>query len=76
MFNWSPASTVPTKTRDAELATYGINGFAGAKHDLGPESNLDGKQQVKHRLAATWTGSSFTFGYDLQNPRDAIAAAE
>lgn len=56
------------KTRDAELATYGINGFAGAKHDSGPESNLDGKQQVKHRLAATWTGSSFTFGYDLQNP--------
>lgn len=56
------------KTRDAELATYGINGFAGAKHDSGPELNLDGKQQVKHRLAATWTGSSFTFGYDLQNP--------
>ena len=56
------------KTRDAELATYGINGFAGAKHDSGPESNLDSKQQVKHRLAATWTGSSFTFGYDLQNP--------
>lgn len=55
------------KTRDAELATYGVNGFAGAKHDSGPESNLDGKQQVKHRLAATWTGSSFTFGYDLQN---------
>lgn len=56
------------KTRDAELATYGINGFAGTKHDSGPESNLDGKQQVKHRLAATWTGSSFTFDYDLQNP--------
>lgn len=56
------------KTRDAELATYGVNGFAGAKHDSGPESNLDGKQQIKHRLAATWTGSSFTFGYDLQNP--------
>ena len=56
------------KTRDAELATYGINGFAGVKHDSGPESNLDGKQQVKHRLAATWTGSSFTFDYDLQNP--------
>ena len=56
------------KTRDAELATYGINGFAGVKHDSGPEPNLDGKQQVKHRLAATWTGSSFTFGYDLQNP--------
>lgn len=56
------------KTRDAELATYGVNGFAGVKHDSGPESNLDGKQQVKHRLAATWTGSSFTFGYDLQNP--------
>ena len=56
------------KTRDAELATYGVNGFAGAKHDSGPESNLDGKQQVKHRLAATWTGSSFTFDYDLQNP--------
>lgn len=55
------------KTRDAELATYGVNGFAGAKHDSGPESNLDGKQQIKHRLAATWTGSSFTFGYDLQN---------
>ncbi len=56
------------KTRDAELATYGVNGFAGAKHDSGPESNLDSKQQIKHRLAATWTGSSFTFGYDLQNP--------
>ena len=56
------------KTRDAELATYGVNGFAGVKHDSGPELNLDGKQQVKHRLAATWTGSSFTFVYDLQNP--------
>lgn len=56
------------KTRDAEPATYGVNGFAGAKHDSGPESNLDSKQQIKHRLAATWTGSSFTFGYDLQNP--------
>lgn len=56
------------KTRDAELATYGVNGFAGAKHDSGPESNLDSKQQIKHRLAATWTGSSFTFDYDLQNP--------
>lgn len=56
------------KTRDAELASYGTNGFAGVKHDSGPESNLNGAQQVKHRLAATWTGAGFTFGYDLQNP--------
>lgn len=56
------------KTRDAELAPYGTNGFAGVKHDSGPESNLNGAQQVKHRLAATWTGAGFTFGYDLQNP--------
>ena len=58
------------KTRDAELATYGINGFAGVKHDSGPESNLDGKQQVKHRLAATWTGPTFTYSYDLENPTE------
>ena len=56
------------KTRNAELAPYGTNGYAGVKHDSGPESNLDGKQQVKHRLAATWTGLTFTYSYDLQNP--------
>ena len=56
------------KTRNAELAPYGTNGYAGVKHDSGPESNLDGKQQVRHRLAATWTGPTFTYSYDLQNP--------
>lgn len=58
------------KTRDAELATYGINGFAGVKHDAGDESNLNGAQQVRHRLAATWTGPTFTYSYDLENPTE------
>ena len=56
------------KTRDAELAPYGTNGYAGIKHDTGDESNLNGAQQVRHRLAATWTGPTFTYSYDLRNP--------
>lgn len=56
------------KTRDAELAPYGTNGYAGIKHDAGDESNLNGAQQVRHRLAATWTGPTFTYSYDLRNP--------
>lgn len=56
------------KTRDAELAPYGTNGYAGIKHDAGDESNLNGAQQVRHRLAATWTGPTFTYSYDLENP--------
>lgn len=56
------------RTRDAELASYGTNGYAGIKHDAGDESNLNGAQQVRHRLAATWTGSTFTYSYDLENP--------
>lgn len=56
------------KTRDAELASYGTNGYAGIKHDAGDESNLNGAQQVRHRLAATWTGPTFTYSYDLRNP--------
>ncbi|TCF83281.1 surface protein [Bifidobacterium longum subsp. longum] len=56
------------RTRDAELASYGTNGYAGIKHDAGDESNLNGAQQVRHRLAATWTGPTFTYSYDLRNP--------
>lgn len=56
------------KRSDAELASYGTNGFAGIKHDAGDESYLDAPQQSRHRLAATWTGSTFTFSYDLGNP--------
>lgn len=56
------------KTRDAELAPYGTNGYAGIKHDAVDESNLNGAQQVRHRLAATWTGPTFTYSYDLRNP--------
>lgn len=56
------------KTRDAELAPYGTNGYAGIKHDAGDESNLNGAQQVRHRLAATWTEPTFTYSYDLRNP--------
>lgn len=56
------------KTRDVELAPYGTNGYAGIKHDAGDESNLNGAQQVRHRLAATWTGPTFTYSYDLRNP--------
>lgn len=52
------------KTKDSELVSYGTNGYAGFKRDAGDESNLDGEIQVKHRLAATWTGSGFTFGYN------------
>ena len=58
------------KTRDAELASYGTNGYAGIKHDAGDESNLNGAQQVRHRLAATWTGPTFTYSYDLENPTE------
>ena len=56
------------KRSDAELGTYGTNGFAGIKHDAGDEAYLDAPQQSRHRLAATWTGSTFTFSYDLGNP--------
>lgn len=58
------------RTRDAELASYGTNGYAGIKHDAGDESNLNGAQQVRHRLAATWTGPTFTYAYDLENPTE------
>lgn len=51
------------KRSDAELGTY-----AGIKHDAGDEAYLDAPQQSRHRLAATWTGSTFTFSYDLGNP--------
>ena len=56
------------KRSDAELASYGTNGFAGIKHDAGDEAHLDAPQQSRHRLAATWTGSTFTFSYDLGTP--------
>lgn len=56
------------KRSDAELASYGTNGFAGIKHDAGDEAHLNAPQQSRHRLAATWTGSTFTFSYDLSNP--------
>lgn len=56
------------KRSDAELGTYGTNGFAGIKHDAGDEAHLNAPQQSRHRLAATWTGSTFTFSYDLGNP--------
>lgn len=61
------------RTRDAELASYGTNGYAGIKHDAGDESNLNGAQQVRHRLAATWTGPTFTYSYDLENPTERTA---
>ena len=53
------------KRSDAELGTYGTNGFAGIGHDAGDEAHLNAPQQSRHRLAATWTGSTFTFSYDL-----------
>lgn len=56
------------KRSDAELGTYGVNGFAGVRHDAGDEAHLDAPQQSRHRLAVTWTGSTFTFSYDLGNP--------
>lgn len=56
------------KRSDAELGTYGTNGFAGIGHDAGDEAHLNAPQQSRHRLAATWTGSAFTFSYDLSNP--------
>lgn len=56
------------KRSDAELGTYGMNGFAGIGHDAGDEAHLNAPQQSRHRLAATWTGSTFTFSYDLSNP--------
>lgn len=56
------------KRYDAELGTYGTNGFAGIGHDAGDEAHLNAPQQSRHRLAATWTGSTFTFSYDLGNP--------
>ena len=56
------------KRSDAELGMYGTNGFAGIGHDAGDEAHLNAPQQSRHRLAATWTGSTFTFSYDLSNP--------
>lgn len=56
------------KRSDAELGTYGTNGFAGIGHDAGDEAHLNAPQQSRHRLVATWTGSTFTFSYDLSNP--------
>ena len=56
------------KRSDAELGTYGTNGFAGIGHDAGDEAHLTAPQQSRHHLAATWTGSTFTFSYDLGNP--------
>lgn len=56
------------KRSDAELGTYGTNGFAGIGHDAGDEAHLNAPQQSRHRLATTWTGSTFTFSYDLSNP--------
>ena len=56
------------KRSDAELGTYGTNGFAGIGHDAGDEAHLNAPQQSRHRLAATWTGNTFTFSYDLSNP--------
>ena len=56
------------KRSDAELGTYGTNGFAGIGHDAGDAAHLNAPQQSRHRLAATWTGSTFTFSYDLSNP--------
>lgn len=56
------------KRSDVELGTYGMNGFAGIGHDAGDEAHLNAPQQSRHRLAATWTGSTFTFSYDLSNP--------
>lgn len=36
--------------------------------NAGDEAHLNAPQQSRHRLAATWTGSAFTFSYDLSNP--------
>ena len=63
------------KRSDAELASYGTNGFAGIKHDAGDEAHLNAPQQSRHRLAATWTGSTFTFSYDLGNPAGRTAGS-
>lgn len=56
-------------TPDAQLQQFGENGFAGVIADAGDESNLDGAQQSRHRVAATWTGPTFTFGYSIQQPQ-------
>lgn len=63
------------KRSDAELASYGTNGFAGIKHDAGDEAHLNAPQQSRHRLVATWTGSTFTFSYDLGNPAGRTAGS-
>lgn len=55
-------------TPDAQLAQFGVNGFAGTAADAGDESDLDGAQQSRHRVGATWTGPTFTFGYSIQQP--------
>lgn len=56
-------------TPDAQLKQFGENGFAGTAADAGYESDLDGAQQSRHRLVATWTGPTFTFGYSIQQPQ-------
>lgn len=58
-------STQPAafKAPDAKVETI-------ASRAAGDESNLNGAQQVRHRLAATWTGPTFTYSYDLENPTE------
>lgn len=58
-------STQPAafKAPDAKVETI-------ASRSAGDESNLNGAQQVRHRLAATWTGPTFTYSYDLENPTE------
>lgn len=66
-------------TQPAKSKTAGSVGLAADKsasgltvHDLKKNDKgkvpLNGAQQVRHRLAATWTGPTFTYSYDLENP--------
>ena len=61
-------TTQPAKSKTTGTARTVADTSDGIKHDAGDESYLDAPQQSRHRLAATWTGSTFTFSYDLGNP--------
>ena len=57
------------RLKNAELAEYGTNGFAGVKRDAGDETRMNESPQILHRLAATWSGGSFTFRYSAIPPK-------
>lgn len=65
-----PSSSKADSTQPAAFKAPDAKAEAIASRSAGDESNLNGAQQVRHRLAATWTGPTFTYSYDLENPTE------